>query len=383
MQRQRWIGLELAAMALMAACSRDEVMNEAVADASADASGARSDGGGADAGRSLGGTGARSDGGGADAGLARGGTRANGGSVASAGEGGIGLGRGGTPFEGGSSQGGSGGQTGGRGGIAGQAGEATRSGAGGDLAEGGGGASARAGDGAVRAGGVGTGGSGGNAGLEGGAGGGARVGTAGAGGMGGGSPDVACRRAADCPVGNVCGEPRMDGLVYCVPPSTSGGLLGAPCTTGLATTECYDRICPVGVSSRCSRSCVEDGDCTGVTGYVCSTFGSYRFCLASCTTGAQCGVGETCALGVNTAADRWGFVCVTTRATNVPAGTACPTDPTIMCSSGLCLQSLQGNLCTVPCTWSTDCPASLPNCANVTLSTPVAGAAQQVLACTP
>jgi hypothetical protein len=155
--------------------------------------------------------------------------------------------------------------------------------------------------------------------------------------------------------------------------------LGAACTTGITTDECLDRVCLVGVSSLCSRPCVDDTDCAGVDGFVCTAVGTSRFCMQSCQISTDCRSGLGCVLGPNVAADRWDFVC------QLPFGAvAAGGDCTLVnnCSSGLCLYGANGlNYCTVSCAVTDDCPTDLAACATVTVGRPVSGTFQYVEAC--
>ncbi len=221
-----------------------------------------------------------------------------------------------------------------------------------------------------------TGGSGGLAGKAGGGAGGVagRAPTAGTAGVPGG-----CRRNGDCSSGQVCGERRADGQFYCTSAATGGETLGAVCTGGLTTTECVDRVCLVGVSSRCSRLCVDDQDCAGASGYVCIEIGAARFCVQRCQVPTDCTEDQACTLGANPGADRWDFVCELSHGPIAAGG-----DCTLVnrCASGLCLYGANGlDTCSSPCTTSADCPAALPMCGAVNVESPSSHTGQPVSAC--
>jgi hypothetical protein len=204
--------------------------------------------------------------------------------------------------------------------------------------------------------------------------------TAGTAGAAGSASDLPCARSGDCSGGQVCGERRADGRLYCTAPATGGGALGAACTTGPTTTECHDRVCLVGVSSQCSRPCVDDEDCADASGFVCTNVGAaFRFCMQGCQAPADCRTGLDCALSPSVTADRWDFVC------QLPYGpVASGGDCTLVnnCGSGLCLYGANGlNYCTSACSVADDCPASLGQCASVMIGRPVSGTTQPVMAC--
>ncbi len=203
--------------------------------------------------------------------------------------------------------------------------------------------------------------------------------TSGAAGKAGGVSDLPCIRSRDCSGGDVCGERRADGRFYCTAPVIGGSTLGTACTTGITTDECLDRVCLVGVSSLCSRPCMDDTDCADVAGFVCTAVGASRFCMQSCRVSIDCHSGLGCVLSPNMAADRWDYVC------ELPNGpVAAGGDCTLVnnCSSGLCLYGESGlNYCSAPCAGADDCPSGLAACATVTVSKPVSGTFQYVEAC--
>jgi hypothetical protein len=201
----------------------------------------------------------------------------------------------------------------------------------------------------------------------------------------GGSPaGPSCARTTDCPVNTVCAPVNEVASFYCVPPSTSGGILGTVCATASSTTapwvtdRCYDWLCPSNLSLRCSRLCVEDVDCRGPSGeFICNPVNTaYSLCMATCQSATDCGTVETCIVARTPSGAHW--VCGVAGGTIV-AGQPCGAAAGVsgVCKSGLCLNVTPTALCTTACQADTDCPASLPRCGDVTLS------GQTLRACSP
>jgi hypothetical protein len=196
---------------------------------------------------------------------------------------------------------------------------------------------------------------------------------------------TACTATSQCDPGEVCSQIQtLSGTIraFCRQ-AIAGSGVGTSCTTG---ATCATALCPSWIGS-CTEACAKDADC-GVSGEICldmwqSGASLVEGCAPGCGRAADCGAGKACVYGSDTPGDRVRFMCATPSGTDA-AGANCATQN--KCASGLCLtNTLNGQtvdqICTQPCVTTADCPASLPVCEDVTMSTPSGNGTQIIRLC--